>query len=177
MGVSLNARQLAFVEAYLVTRNGKQAAIKAGYSPNTAESQASRLLRNAKVAEAIAEGREKIAKRAEVEALDVIRELAQLCRSDIRKAFDGEGRLLPIHQLPDDIARAISAVEVEQLFDGTGEDKFQSGVTVKVKFWDKPRSLELLGKYFKLYVDKVEHSADSSFAELLKEARERAQRR
>jgi single-stranded DNA-binding protein len=42
-------RQLLFVHEYLKDLNGKQAAIRAGYSPKTAESQASRLLRNVKV--------------------------------------------------------------------------------------------------------------------------------
>jgi phage terminase small subunit len=51
----LTAQQSVFVSEYLVDRNGKQAAIRAGYSAKTAEVQASRLLSNAKVQEAIDE--------------------------------------------------------------------------------------------------------------------------
>ena len=47
--MTLTPKQARFVEEYLIDLNGKQAAIRAGYSPGTAEVQASRLLRNAKV--------------------------------------------------------------------------------------------------------------------------------
>lgn len=53
--IKLTAKQDAFVKAYILSSNGKQAAIKVGYSEKTAEQQASRLLRNVKVAEVIKE--------------------------------------------------------------------------------------------------------------------------
>jgi len=42
----LNARQSKFVNEYLVDMNATNAAVRAGYSPKTAKSQASRLLTN-----------------------------------------------------------------------------------------------------------------------------------
>jgi len=42
----LNARQSRFVNEYLVDMNATNAAVRAGYSPKTAKSQASRLLTN-----------------------------------------------------------------------------------------------------------------------------------
>lgn len=45
----LSPKQILFVHEYIKSGNGKLSAIKAGYSEKTAESQASRLLRNAKV--------------------------------------------------------------------------------------------------------------------------------
>lgn len=45
----LNPKQIIFVQEFLKSGNGKRAAIVAGYSENSAESQASRMLRNAKV--------------------------------------------------------------------------------------------------------------------------------
>lgn len=47
--MTLTQRQQMFVDEYLVDLNGKQAAIRAGYSPKTAEVQASRLLTVVKV--------------------------------------------------------------------------------------------------------------------------------
>ena len=41
---SLNARQTAFVQEYLIDKNATQAAIRAGYSKRTAKSQGQRLL-------------------------------------------------------------------------------------------------------------------------------------
>lgn len=45
----LSPKQLIFVQEYMRSGNGKQAAIAAGYSEHSAESQASRMLKNDKV--------------------------------------------------------------------------------------------------------------------------------
>ena len=57
----LTARQTAFVRYYLTDLNGTQAAIKAGYAAGSADTQASRLLSNAKVAAAVAAGKAELA--------------------------------------------------------------------------------------------------------------------
>src|SRR5947208_7688959 len=49
----LTSRQRLFVDHYLVHVNATQAAIGAGYSRKTADSQGQRLLKNVEVAEAI----------------------------------------------------------------------------------------------------------------------------
>ena len=54
----MTPKQAGFVEEYLVDLNATQAAIRAGYSPKTAEVQGSRLLANAKVREAVEIGKE-----------------------------------------------------------------------------------------------------------------------
>ncbi len=65
----------------------------------------------------------------------------------------------------------MKSFEVEELFEGTGQDKFRVGRTVKVTLWPKDKGLELLGRNQKLFVDKVEHSVDAPLAELLAAAR------
>lgn len=71
----MTARQCRFVVEYLANGgNGKQAAIKAGYSPHTADRQASRLLRKAEVAEAVAH-QERAAKKLEVTLDSIVAEM------------------------------------------------------------------------------------------------------
>lgn len=60
----LNPRQQRFVLEYVADGNATQAAIRSGYSLKTAESQASRLLRNVGIAEEIERRSNKIAERA-----------------------------------------------------------------------------------------------------------------
>ena len=55
-GVGLTPRQQRFVDEYLIDLNATQAAIRAGYSPKTAQSQSSRLLSNVMVRAAIIDG-------------------------------------------------------------------------------------------------------------------------
>jgi phage terminase small subunit len=81
--MTLTSKQERFVGEYLVDLNGKRAAIRAGYSPKTAEAQASRLLRNAKVRAAVREAMHARSSRTEVTADLVVLELAKLAFSNI----------------------------------------------------------------------------------------------
>lgn len=62
----LTPKQQRFVLEYLKDQNGKQAAIRAGYAPGSAEVQACRLLRNAQVRAAVDAGQARLAKKAEI---------------------------------------------------------------------------------------------------------------
>lgn len=129
---------------YLVDRNGTQAAIRAGYSRGTAESQASHLLRNPKVAAAVAVKAEALAQRLDLKAEDVLREFSHIAHMDPGELFDADGKPLPIHKLPEHVRRAIASVEVKK--DGS----------VRVTFWDKTAGLTQLGRFHKLFTDKKE---------------------
>lgn len=80
----LNLKQRAFVREYLVDRNGTQAAIRAGYSPHTANEQASDLLAKPNIKELVAESERRAAAMAEVDAAMVISELAAVALADSR---------------------------------------------------------------------------------------------
>lgn len=75
--VKLTDKQKRFIEEYLVDLNGKQAAIRAGYSEATAEQQASRLLSYVKVQEAIAEHQNNRTNRTQITQDEVIRRLIE----------------------------------------------------------------------------------------------------
>jgi hypothetical protein len=79
----LNPKQLIFVQEYLKDSNGKAAAIRAGYSEKTAESQASRMLRHAKVREYLNKKEEKLN-----------RDLRELFVEEAKKAFEVMGQLM-----------------------------------------------------------------------------------
>jgi len=140
----LTARQARFVAEYLVDLNGTQAAIRAGYSPETAESQASRLLTNAKVSAAVSAGKAAQLSAAQLTAARVLEELRRLAFSDVRGLFDEAGNLRPLHELTAEQAAAIA---------GDG----QVDTIHKVKVWDKTKALESLAKHFGLLTERVEH--------------------
>lgn len=136
----MTPKQAAFVREYLVDLNGTQAAIRAGYSPRTANEQAARLLANASVAAAVQEAMDKRAERTELTAdyvLFGIREVAERCMERAPVMIGrGESRM----QAVDDEGRHVWT------FDATGANK----------------AFELLGKHLKLFTEKVEHSGEMS---------------
>lgn len=154
---TLSAKHSRFVAEYLLDLNATQAAIRAGYSPKTAKVQGSRLLTNAAVGQAIGEALARRAARVEVKADDVLRELARIGLSDIRQAFDPSGRLRSIHELPDDIARAVASVDNEELWGDDGDGgRAPTGTVRKLKLWSKPEALTTLAKHLGLLVERRE---------------------
>lgn len=143
----LTSRRLRFVEEYLVDLCATQAAIRAGFSPRTADVAGARLLRNVRVRQAIEVAKEERAHRVQLIADDVVRELMCLAFMDIGDAFDDQGCLKPLIDMPKEIRRAITVIEVSELFAGLGEDRASIGYTKKIKLSDKLRALELLTRH------------------------------
>lgn len=73
----LTPKQKLFAEEYCKDRNGKQAAIRAGYAERSAEMQASRLLRNDKVSDYVQQSIKVASEANQVTAESVIKELSR----------------------------------------------------------------------------------------------------
>lgn len=171
---SLTDQHRVFVAEYMVDRNATQAAIRAGYSKKTAHSQGPRLLEHVGVKAAIEAQIKAQEKRTLVTADEVILELKRIAMVDIGKAYANNGELLPMHEIPKHIRKAIAGVDVDEIWDGYGEDREVIGHTKKLKMLDKVRALELLGKHLKLFTDKIEISDTTPMSDRMKAARERA---
>jgi len=154
----LNEMQARFCREFLVDLVATKAAERAGYSPPSAASQACELLKQPKIQDRIAELNAGRMARVQITADMVLQELMRIGTCDIGEAFDDNGKLLAIRDMPELVRRAVSSVETEELFEGVGKDRAQVGVVRKIKFWEKTKGLELLGKHLKLFTDRVEHS-------------------
>lgn len=82
------ARQQRFVDEYLIDLNATQAAIRAGYTAKTAAHQASRLLVNVKVAEAVAAAQQRRAERTQIDADCVLRQWVEIASADPRELVE-----------------------------------------------------------------------------------------
>ena len=85
----LTPRQARFVKEYLVDLNGTQAAIRAGYSEKTAQTQSSRLLSNVMVSAAVEAGAATQHAQLDLTAQKVLSELlgvgyAEVASTDVR---------------------------------------------------------------------------------------------
>ena len=147
----LEPKQAAFCREYIVDFNGADAARRAGYSEKTAKEQATRLLTKVHIQAEIQRLVEKALKRNDITVDRVLQEMARLSFTDPRKFFTDDGAIKNIKDLNDDEAAALSALEVDELFEGVGRNKEQVGFAKKIKFWDKKGALELLGKYLGIF--------------------------
>jgi phage terminase small subunit len=151
----LNDRQRAFCREYFRNpSNATQAAIKVGYSPKTAYSQAGRLLKNVEVRAEI----ERLRKAAEDSAImdrnEACRILSAIARSNVSDFFDESGRIaVRPDEAPAGDPRAVEAVK--QTLDGDGNPVIQFRLVSKVAAierlaklmgWDAPVKQNMVGE-------------------------------
>ncbi|MDP2618611.1 MAG: terminase small subunit [Hyphomicrobiales bacterium] len=141
--MALNAKQRRFVDEYLVDLNATQAAIRSGYSKRTAEQQACRLLKNVKIAAEVGRLRADLATKAELQRSDLLAEYRKIAFQDIRRAFNENGSLKPIHELDDDTVAALAGIEVSEITVG----ETVVGHLKKIKLSDKRSALDSLAKF------------------------------
>lgn len=149
-------RRTRFIKEYLLDHNATRAATAAGYSEKSAHVTGHRLLNQANVKKELAAAHEKINAKLEVSVERVRDELARLAFYDPRKFFKDDGSLKPISELDEDTAMAIGGLDVVELFAGNGDERAQIGFAKKLKLADRGMNLERLGRYLKMFSDKVE---------------------
>lgn len=137
-----SARMQKFAEIYAVTHNPTEAAIESGYSPKSARMQAYRLLTKQSVLDEIAIQEKKLGKDRVIKSRKILKELARLCFSDIRRLFDEHGALKPMAEWDDDIAACVAAVDVVQRIVKTADGDIAQEHIKKIKLWDKGSSIE-----------------------------------
>ena len=145
----MTKKQKRFIEEYLIDLNATQAAIRAGYSPDTAKSIGSENLTKPDIQARIAKAMAELSRRTGVNADRVVMELAKIAFVNASDVIDAETATLKPDAAPEDTA-AIQSVKVKTF----GED----GLEREIKMADKLKALELLGKHLGMFKDKVELS-------------------
>jgi len=157
----LTEKQKRFVEEYLVDLNATQAAIRAGYSKDTAYAIGWENLRKPEISEAISTARQEQTKRTQIDADWILQRLAMEADADIADLYDDNGALKPVAEWPV-VWRTglISGIETEQEFEEVAGKKVPAGIVHKVKISDRVRRLELLGKHVRVgaFTERHEHS-------------------
>lgn len=147
----LNYQQRLFAAEYLKDRNGTQAAIRAGYSPKTAQEQSSRLLSNVMIRDLIEAVVIKAEEKVGLTVERTLQELARMAFFDPRKLFNADGSPKQITELDDDTAAALAGLDVHEEYTGQGEDKVFVGYTKKYKLVDKNAAIDKAMKHFGQY--------------------------
>ena len=168
------ARFETFCQEYLKDLNGTQAAIRAGYNPNSANEQAARLLAKDSIKARIEELKSARVERVRVSQDDVLSELLAVMRSNIDNyTIDpATGKVKLIDGAPRDAMRAVSSVKrkVRRVIDRSDPDNPVplEVEDVEYKLWDKTRAIEMGMKHLGLMFDRlVIEDADKVLKEAL----------
>ncbi|XKM12674.1 terminase small subunit [Orbaceae bacterium ac157xtp] len=138
----LTDKQELFCREYIIDLNATQAAIRAGYSEKTATEQGARLLTNVKVQNLIQALINDRKTRNKIDADYVLKRLIEIDQMDVVDILNDNGDLLPIKEWPKVWRTTLSGLDIAII--GSGDTE---AIMKKIKWPDKVKNLELLGKH------------------------------
>lgn len=169
-------RHETFAQRWVTHGNATAAAIDAGYSPETAAQQGSRLLKDVKVRRRIGELQEQAIARNGLNRDRIIQELAAIGFSDPSELFytdaSGSPCIRPIEEWSPAARRAIKSVKVKRIVPTVTAGVY--GIVqmpydvLEFQFWDKTTPLIKLGENLGMFAKtvRVKHSLDEAAREL-----------
>lgn len=170
-----------FVREYLIDLDKVRAyrAVRPDVLDSTVHSASTRFLRRADVQAKLAEVSAEMFGPLRIDAERVAQELAALGFANmadyVRVQSDGSAAL-DLSQLTERQLSAIQEFVVDEYVDGKGEAarpvKRMRVKRMRLKLYDKGQNLERLGRYLKMFTDKVEVSGLEQLAERVRQARE-----
>lgn len=149
----MTKKQKRFIEEYLVDLNATQAAIRAGYSPDTAKEIGCENLTKPNIRAQIDKAMAERSKRTGVNADRVVMELAKIAFVNASDVINADDATLKDNAAPEDTA-AIQSVKVKTF----GED----GIEREIKMADKIKALELLGKHMGMFQNNMNLNIETS---------------
>jgi phage terminase small subunit len=161
-----------FVDEFMLDRNATQAAIRAGYSPKTAQVQGSRLLCNAVVLAEINKRGAEQSQRLQITSDRIMQEYERLALLDPLDLFNADGTMKALKDIPEDARRAIAGLEIKELRAEGNEDVVIQATLKKLKFSDKKGALDSLAKIMGLMKERVEVTGQVTLGALLGIAKE-----
>jgi phage terminase small subunit len=171
----LTAMMEAYCQSYIKTpENQTQAAINAGFSPNTAAVKASNMMRDERIQKRIAELMEERNKRNRVSADYVLMRLVEIDQMDVLDILNDDGSLKPIREWPKIWRTTLSGFDLSSTIMNMNEDSIET-ILKKIKWPDKVKNLELIGKHVDVnaFKERLEVSGTVTIADRMAAARRR----
>lgn len=148
--MALTKKQKIFCDEYLIDLNATQAAIRAGYSVESAGSIGNENLKKPEVRACIEKAMAERSKRTGINADRVLRELARIAFVNAADVINFDSATIAEGASEDDTA-AIASVKVKTIPTADGE-----GVEREIRLADKIKALELCGKHLGMFKDDPE---------------------
>lgn len=142
----MTKKQKLFCEEYLIDLNATQAAIRAGYSPESARQSGADNMKNPYIRARIEKAMAERSRRTGVNAERVVLELAKIAFVNAGMVIDATDATLKTDAALEDLA-AIQSIKVKDMGD--------MGIEREIRMADKLKALELLGRHLGMFNDKI----------------------
>lgn len=183
----LNAQMERYCQEYLKDPdNQRKAAIAAGYSERTATQKAAGLMNLPKVVARIEELMKERNKRLRVSADYVMMRLVEIDQMDVLDILNDDGGMRPVAEWPKVWRTSLSAMDIATIKTTQASLQKESGeadlsvedvehILKKVKWPDKVKNLELIGKHVDVmaFKERIEVSGTVTIADRMANARRR----
>ena len=150
--MALTDKQEMFCREYLIDLNATQAAIRAGYSDKTARASGCENLTKPDIQNRIAELKAERNEQVNVDASYVLKRLIEIDEMDVADILLANGELKAVRDWPRVWRTTLSGMDVTEL---AGDS---AGLLKKIKWPDKVKNLELLGKHISVMAFKEQAS-------------------
>ena len=141
-----NIMQEMFVSNLLQGMNQSEAYRQAGYKAKDPANGSIILQRNSKVLARLAFKRGQLAQKLEITEERNLRAMANTAYVDLADFYNEDGSLKNIHDIPKEARMAMAGIEVEEIFEGRGENRRKVGETKKVRCWDRNKAQENIAR-------------------------------
>ncbi|AVE51987.1 terminase small subunit [Serratia marcescens] len=170
----LNAQMERFCQEYIKNPDNQTAAAAAAGYKNAAVS-ASRFMKDPDITKRIAELMKHRNKRTKVGADYVLKRLVEIDELDLADIMNDDLTLKPLSEWPKAWRQFLTGVKVAELFEGQGDDKQMIGVLKSIKWPDKVKNLELIGKHVDVqaFKERVDVNVNVTLADRMAQARRR----
>lgn len=143
MSKGLTGKQELFCLEYIKDFNATQAAINAGYSKKTASAMGSENLTKPEIQQRIAELQGERSQALKIDAQYVLRRLIEIDQMDVKDILNDDGTVKAISEWPQVWRTTLSSIDITEM---ASNDDTQT-ILRKIKWPDKAKNLELLGKH------------------------------
>ncbi|HFQ6845262.1 MAG: terminase small subunit [Serratia marcescens] len=155
--MALTDKQEMFCREYLIDLNATKAAIRAGYSTKTANRTASENLSKPDIQLRISELKVQRNDLVGINATYVLNRLVEIDRMDVLDILNSSGELKPVSEWPTVWRTTLSGLDVLEM----ASEGNSAALLKKIKWPDKVKNLELLGKHIEVnaFKETVDHKS------------------
>lgn len=158
----LTAKQNRFVKEYLKDLNATQAAIRAGYAKKTAKVIGNENLSKPYLKEIIVKAINKRNEKLDIDAAYVLKRHHEIDQMDLLDILEDDLSFKSLKDWPKVWRTYISGFDLAEVFEAKGDEREIVGILKKIKWPDKLKNLEMLGKHVSVNAYKESHDHTSS---------------